>query len=93
MGFIDSHGKTMRVLGILMQKRAKEPHKRDIEAAEPVTGDLTINHEQSAQCTRNSKVASFQQFGAADAQLLPTLHDVEWVRPRRVTRIIRTADI
>ncbi|MGF6746298.1 hypothetical protein OKW36_001934 [Paraburkholderia sp. MM5482-R1] len=56
---------------------------RDIEAAEPVIGDVTINHEQPAQYKRTSKVASFQQSGSADAQPLPPLHDVElsWMGP------------
>ncbi|WP_429574288.1 hypothetical protein [Paraburkholderia sp. UCT70] len=66
-----------------MRQRGKDRRKRDIEAAEPVSGDVTINHEQSAQYKRTSKVASFQQSGAADAQPLPPLHDVElsWMGP------------
>lgn len=60
-----------------MRERGKERHKCDIEAAEPVSGDLSINHEQSAQYKRTSKVASFQQSGAANEQPLPPLHDVE----------------
>ena len=31
---------------------------------EPVSGNLSINHEQSAQYKRTSEVASFQQSGA-----------------------------
>lgn len=66
-----------------MRERGKDRHKRDIEAAEPVCGDVTINHEQSAQYKRTSKVASFQQSGSADAQPLPPLQDVElsWMGP------------
>ncbi|MGF6260652.1 hypothetical protein QF001_004174 [Paraburkholderia youngii] len=53
------------------------------KAAAPVTGDLAIDHEQSAQYKRTSKLASFQPSGAADAQPLPPLHDVElsWMGP------------
>ncbi|EEA01038.1 conserved hypothetical protein [Burkholderia sp. H160] len=66
-----------------MRERGKEWHKRDIDAAEPVTDDLAIKHELSAQYKRTSKVASFEQSGAADAQPLPPVHDVElsWMGP------------
>ncbi|MBB5417567.1 hypothetical protein [Paraburkholderia atlantica] len=81
MDLTGSSGEAMRAQATPMRERGKERHKRDIEAAEPVSADLTINHEQPAQYKRPSKVASFQQSSATDPQPLPPLHDVE---PRRM---------
>ncbi|MFP4891908.1 hypothetical protein [Paraburkholderia sp. EG304] len=70
----------MRVQAVPMRERGKERRKRDIEAAEPVTGDLAINHEQSAQYKRTSKLANFQPSGAADAQPLPVARvELSWM--------------
>ncbi|WP_233854214.1 hypothetical protein [Paraburkholderia sp. HD33-4] len=73
----------MNVQVVPMRERGKPRPKRDIEAAIPVRGDMTISQQQSEQYGRMTKVASFQQSGAADAQPLPPLHDVEvsWMGP------------
>lgn len=80
-----------------MLERGKKQHKRNIEAAASVTGGLTINHQQSVRYKRTSKVASFQQSGAADAQPLPPLHDVDmsWMGPNGfvLTGIEFTGDV
>ncbi|MGF6981411.1 hypothetical protein QFZ99_000887 [Paraburkholderia atlantica] len=66
-----------------MRERGKPREKREIEAAVPVRGDLTINQSQSDQYGRWTKIATFQQSGAAHQQPLTPLHNVElsWMRP------------
>ncbi|MFP4891212.1 hypothetical protein [Paraburkholderia sp. EG304] len=73
----------MKVHATPMRERGKQRDKRKIESAEPVTGDLTITQGQSVQYGRMTKIAAFQQSGAADEQPLPPLHDVElsWMGP------------
>ena len=66
-----------------MRERGRQRARRDIEATEPVTGDMTIIQIQSEQYGRMTKVASFYVSGATDQQPLPPLHDVElsWMGP------------
>ncbi|MFL9933627.1 hypothetical protein P0D88_31525 [Paraburkholderia sp. RL18-103-BIB-C] len=73
----------MKILATPMRERGKPRPKRDVEAAEPVTGDLTIAQVQSEQYGRMTKVASFHLTGTADKQSLPPLHDAEisWMGP------------
>ena len=74
---------SMKVFATPMRVQGRPRDKREIEAAVPVVGDMTIYQTHSEQYGRWSKVASFHTSGAADQQPLPPLHDVElsWMGP------------
>lgn len=57
--------------------------QQQIERGDSVKGDLLVAQEKSDAFGRYSNVARFHQAGAADADLLPPLHDVvlSWMGP------------
>jgi hypothetical protein len=66
-----------------MRRRGKALDQRDVQAAEPVHGDLIVGQQKSELLNRYANVASFHVSGAADPQPLPPLQDavLSWMGP------------